>query len=584
MALDGATLHLLRCELSKQLAGARVDKVQQPTREELVLIMRSREGTYRLLISARAACPRINITPSTIENPAQPPMFCMLMRKKLCGARLEGIRQQGMDRVLMLDFEAVSELGDRVRLTMIVEIMGRCSNAILVDGDGKIVDALKRVDGAMSTARIILPGLKYTQPPVQDKLNILENDTGIICRRICGSIGMPLSKACLGAIEGISPIVARELAHRVCPGRDIAVEEMTDTLRQSLEYHIDALRRTLTEGGQPTLVTENGRVIDMTFMPAMQYGEKAEMVTYESYSALLDAFCGNRDHAERMKVKEQDLLKLLANAADRTARKLTAQRKELEQAAQRDQLRLYGDLINANIYRLSKGDSFCELENYFDPELATVRIVLDPTLTPSQNAQVYYKEYRRAQTAEAHLVPLIEQGEQELLYIDSVFDALSRAGTTAEVAEIRAELTEGGYIKQKSSGKGKPSPLAQPMRFVSDDGFEISAGRNNRQNDRLTLKDAANSDTWLHAAKMPGSHVVIHAHGQPVPDSTMEQAAVIAATYSRGAGQGLVPVDFTRVKNVTRMPGGKPGLVNYVDYQTVFVHPDNDLCERLKKK
>ncbi|MBE6758704.1 MAG: fibronectin/fibrinogen-binding protein [Ruminococcaceae bacterium] len=583
MALDGATLHLLRGELSRQLVGARVDKVQQPSREELVLVMRSRVGTFRLLISVRAACPRINITPQNIENPAQPPMFCMLMRKKLGGARLEAIRQQGMDRVLMLDFEAVSELGDRVRLTMIVEIMGRCSNAILVDGDGKIVDALKRVDGAMSTMRMILPGLRYTEPPVQDKLNILECDTAQLCSRICNSIGTPLSKACLGAIQGISPIVARELAHRVCPGRDILVEDMTDTLRQSLEYHIEALRRTLTEGGQPTLVTENGRAIDMTFLSATQYGEKAQMTQYESYSALLDAFCGSRDHAERMKVKEQDLLKLLANAADRTARKLAAQRKELEEAAQRDQLRLYGDLINANIYRLSKGDSFCELENYFDPELATIRIMLDPTLSPSQNAQAYYKEYRRAQTAEAHLIPLIEQGEQELLYIDSVFDALSRARTTAEVAEIRAELTDGGYIKHKTTGKSKPSALSQPMRFVSDDGFEISAGRNNRQNDRLTLKDAANSDTWFHAAKMPGSHVVVHAHGQPVPDSTLEQAAIIAATYSRGAEQGLVPVDYTRVKNVTRMPGGKPGLVNYVEYQTVFVHPDPQLCERLKK-
>ncbi len=584
MALDGATLHLLSRELTEKLAGTRVDKVQQPSREELVLVMRGREGTFRLLISTRAACPRINITPQNIENPAQPPMFCMLMRKKLCGARLEQIRQQGMDRVLMLDFEAVSELGDRVRLTMIVEIMGRCSNAVLVDADGKIIDALKRVDGAMSTMRMILPGLKYTEPPQQDKLNILECSTVDICERIMGCGGLPLSKACLGSIQGISPIVAREIAHRVSPGRDVAVDEMGDVLRQSLERHIDGLRRTLQEGGKPTLVSENGRAIDMTFMSPAQYGDKAEMAEFGSYSELLDAFCGNRDHAERMKVKEQDLLRLLANAADRTARKLAVQRKELEQAAKRDTLRLYGDLINANIYRLNKGDSFCELENYFDPDYTTVRITLDPTLTPSQNAQTYYKEYRRAQTAEAHLIPLIEQGEQELLYIDSVFDALSRARTTAEVAEIRAELTEGGYIKCKTTGKNKPSTLAQPMTFVSDDGFDISAGRNNRQNDRLTLKDAANSDTWLHAAKMPGSHVVIHAHGQPVPDSTMEQAAIIAATYSRGAEQGLVPVDYTRVKNVSRMPGGKPGLVNYVEYQTVFVHPDPQLCERLKKK
>ncbi len=584
MALDGATLSLLRRELNAKLAGMKVDKVQQPSREELVLVMRGREGTFRLLISTRAACPRINITPHNIENPAQPPMFCMLMRIKLCGARLEEVRQQGMDRVLLLDFEAVNELGDRCRLTMIVEIMGRCSNAILVDGEGKIIDALKRVDGAMSTMRMILPGLKYSQPPAQDKLNITEASTGEISERVAACSGMNLSKACLNTIQGISPIIARELAHRVSPVRDVPVDELTPTLRQSLEYHIDALRGVLTEGGQPTLVSENGRVIDLTFWAPSQYGDRAELTSYNSFSELLEAFCGSRDHAERMKVKEQDLLRLLANAADRTARKLTAQRKELEEAAKRDRLRLYGDLINANIYRLNKGDAFCELENYFDPECAAVRIVLDPTLTPAQNAQAYYKEYRKAQTAESHLVPLIEQGERELLYIDSVFDALSRANTSAEVAEIRAELTEGGYIKKNTGGKNRQPALASPMAFVSDDGFEISAGRNNRQNDRLTLKDAANSDTWLHAAKMPGSHVVIHAHGQPIPDSTMEQAAIIAATHSRGAGQGLVAVDYTRIKNVTRMPGGKPGLVNYTEYKTVYVHPDPELCERLRQR
>ena len=226
MALDGATLSLLKRELNEKLAGAKVDKVQQPSREELVLVMRSREGTFRLLISARASCPRINITPQNIENPAQPPMFCMLMRKKLCGARLEEVRQQGMDRVLMLDFEAMNELGDRCRLTMIVEIMGRCSNAILVDGEGKVIDALKRVDGAMSTMRMILPGLKYTQPPVQDKLNISEASTADIADRIASCDGMVLSKACLNSIQGISPIIARELAHRVSPVRDVPVDCM----------------------------------------------------------------------------------------------------------------------------------------------------------------------------------------------------------------------------------------------------------------------------------------------------------------------------------------------------------------------
>lgn len=582
MAIDGAMLSLLRRELAERLVGSKVDKVQQPSREELVLIMRQPRGQARLLISTRAACPRVNLTGQAIENPAQPPMFCMLMRKKLCGARLEAVRQQGMDRVLMFDFDAVSELGDRQTLTLIVEIMGRCSNAILIGEDMKIIDAIKRVDGAMSAARMILPGLRYCPPPAQEKLNILECDLSALAERIAASESLVLSKAALGAIQGISPIVAREIAFRVCPDRDVPCGELSELQRRSLLYHLEQLRETLLSGGEPVLLSDCGRPVDLTFMRPQQYGEKAELTTYPDYSQLLDAFSGKRDSTERMKVKEQDILRLLANVSDRTARKLALQRKELEKARERDQLRLYGDLINANIYRLNKGDAFCEAENYYSEEGGTVRIPLDTTLTPAQNAQAFYREYRKAQTAEGHLVPLIEQGERELAYIEEVFDSLARAKTTADVAEIRAELIDGGYIKQKAaSGKTRQPAPSQPMRFISDDGFEISVGRNNRQNDRLTLKDAANSDLWLHAEKMPGAHVVIHARGRDIPDATVEQAAVLAATNSRGAQQGVVPVVYTRIRNVTRMPGGKPGMVNYVDYSTVFVRPDEGLCARL---
>lgn len=584
MAIDGAMLSLLRLELEKELEGSKMDKIQQPSREELVLVMRNKSGAHRLLISVRAACPRINLIPESIENPAQPPMFCMLLRKRLGSARFAGIRQQGMDRVLMLDFDAMSELGDRRRFTFVVELMGRCSNAILIDEDMRVVDSIKRVDGAMSSARMILPGITYAPPPQQNKLSIMEAGAEEICERIFLSGNQSLDKAVLSAVEGISPIIAREIAFKVCPGGDVAAESLSLMQRMSLRLSIEALRDSILSGGEPCMIFENERAFDVCFLRPRQYGERAEVKSFSSYSALLEAFCRSRDTTERTKVREHELLKLLANASDRTARKLAIQRKELEAARDRDKQRLYGDLISANIYRLNKGDSFCELENYESPDNGLVRIAMDARLTPSQNAQAYYREYRKAQTAEAHLIPLIEQGERELLYIDAVFDSLSRASSAAETAEIKAELADGGYIRgQSAATKKKPAPMP-PKRYRSDDGCEILSGRNNRQNDRLTLKEAAKNDIWLHAAKMPGSHVIIKTGDGQVSDKTIEQAAVIAAFNSRGATQGLVPVDYTRVKNVTRMPGGKPGLVNYVEYKTVFVRPDEALCDRLSVK
>ncbi|MBQ4312741.1 MAG: NFACT family protein, partial [Clostridia bacterium] len=303
---------------------------------------------------------------------------------------------------------------------------------------------------------------------------------------------------------------------------------------------------------------------------------------FGSFSELLDAYCSGRDLADRMKVKSHDILRLLTNASDRVSRKLTVQRKELEAAKERDKLRLYGDLINANIYRLSKVEAFCELENYYSEALETVRIPLDPMLSPAQNAQAYYKEYRRAQTAEAHLLTLIDQGERELEYIDAVFDALTRATSNAEVSEIRAELADEGYIKKQQTARKQPAALP-PLRFVSDDGFDILVGRNNRQNEKLSLKEAARNDIWLHTAKIPGSHVIIRAMGESVPDSTIEQAAIIAACHSRARESGLVAVDYTLAKFVTRQPNSKVGMVNYTGQKTVYVHPDLSLADRLRK-
>ncbi len=575
MALDGAMLSVLAGELTEKLLGARVDKVQQPSREELVITFRGRNGQHRLLISARAGCPRINITQDTIENPAQPPMLCMLLRKQITGYRLTAVRQQELDRILMLDLEGFSELGDRQTLTFIVEIMGRCSNAVLVDSDGKIIDALKRVDGAMSSARMIIPGLHYQSPPQQDKLNILTADTNSIAESILSRKEELLHKAILAVVQGVSPIIARELSYRVCRSTDVRVCELTEQTAERLCSYIDIFRELLKSGGQPTMVSQpDGKPFDVAIMRIEQYG--TAMLTRElpDVSALLDAYSGGRDLSERMKVKSHDILKILTSATDRVARRLTAQRSELIEAQKRDKLRLYGDLINANIYRLQKGELMLEAENYYS-EGETVRIPLDGRLTPAQNAQLYYKEYRRKQTAQAHLEPLIEQGERELEYLEAVFDALTRATTNGDVAEIRAELCDEGYIrksKQNGSGKSRSSTLP-PIKYTSVDGYEILVGRNNRQNDRLSLKDAEKTDIWFHASKIPGAHVIIKAHGEKVPERTMEEAAMLAAGHSRARESGLVAVDYTLARYVFKPSGSKPGMVNYTNQRTVYVKP-----------
>lgn len=584
MALDGLMMHLLTRELTRELDGGKVDRIQQPSREELVLTFRTNSGTKRLLISARAAGPRVGLIKENIENPAQPPMLCMLLRKQLSGGRLTAIRQFRLDRVMMLDFDCFGEMGDRIKLTLAIEIMGRCSNAVLVDGEGKIIDALKRVDGATSSVRMILPGLSYTLPPEQDKLSLLAEDPAAIVQRVRESGDIPLHKAILGAMQGVSPVISRELAYRACRSVDVRCGAVAEEQWDKLRIQLDILRDTLENGGCPTMISEpTGRPADVAVMRVEQYG--ASMVTREfgSVSEMLDAFAGGRDEAERMKVKSHDVLKVLATASDRVARRLTAQRAELEQAQKREELRHFGDLITANIYRLKKGDVLCELEDIFG-DGSPVRVVLDARLTPAQNAQAYYKQYRRAQTAEAHLVPLIEQGERELEYIDSVFDMLSRAASNAEVAEIRAELTDEGYIRRQGKQPKRQPASLPPQVYRSDDGFEILAGRNNRQNERLSLRDAEKTDVWFHAAKIPGAHVIVRAKGETPPDSTLEQAAVIAATNSRGRESGTVAVDYTLAKHVSRQPGGKPGMVIYTDQRTVYVKPDEELTKRLRVK
>lgn len=597
MALDGVMLGLIGKEIKERALGARVDKIHQPSREELVFVLRTREGTLRLLVSAGANHPRVHFTESFIENPAQPPMLCMLFRKKLGSARLCDVRQYGSDRVLMLDFEAVDELGDRQILTLYVEIMGRCSNAILTSQDGRVIDSVKRVDLSMSSVRPVIPGVEYMLPPQQDKIDLRSGGDEIgsdgigsdeigddmidaAMSKVLSAGEIRLDKAILSAVMGISPIVSREIAYCVSGGCDSFVSELGGSERDALRGQLTQLRAVMADGGAtPVMVSDkSGKPVDITFFVPNQYGTGADIKSFESFSALLDNLYSVKDQYERMRVKEKGLIQTLTSSCERIAKKLAIQKIELERAENREGLRKLGDLITANIYRLKKGDTVCDLTDYETGEDVTV--TLDPRLTPPQNAQKYYKEYAKMKTAEQHLVKLIAAGEKELAYLNSTLDVLSRAATVRELAEIREELEEGGYIRKQNSKAKKPAALP-PIKYISDDGFTILVGRNNKQNDRLTLKDSMKRDIWLHVSKQPGSHVIIVSDGREIPSSTIEQAAIIAAYHSSARDAGLTAVDFTLVRHVSKPQGSKPGMVIYTDQTTVFVRPAPELAKRL---
>ena len=578
MALDGAFLRHIKTEIEHTALGARVDKIYQPNREEMVLILRTRSEIFKLLISARANSARIQFTEAVPENPKQPPMLCMLLRKKLTGARLVSVRQPQLERMLCLDFDAVNELGDSVRLTLVSEIMGRYSNIIFVDGEGKIIDALKRVDAEMSSERLVLPGTAYQLPPPQNKLCLLETEPS----RVIGALkslpkNVELSKGLLSVLQGVSPVVCRELQHRAGHGADLSAKEMTGEQEERLLFFLKRLKETVENvQGRPFLVVgPDQKPRDFSFFRMEQYGSSAVVREAGSFSGLLDSFYGERDRIDRMRVKEQDLLRVLTTVSGRLSRKINAQRGELAQCADRDALRIAGDLINANLYRLERGMTSAQLENFYDESLPAVRIRLDPLLTPSQNAQKYYKEYRKARTAEEKLTGQIEQARQELAYLDTVLEELSRAQTERDLEEIRQELREQGYIRPQR-GKQRPLAASAPLEFSVPDGFRVLVGRNNRQNDRLTLKQADHNDIWFHTKNIPGSHTILVTDGREPTEAAVLAAAKLAAFHSRAKDSSRVPVDYTRVRHVSKPQGARPGMVIYVKYKTLYVTPEKE--------
>lgn len=568
MPLDGAFLYNLRREIDSLASETRVDKVSQPSRDEIILSLHKKGFSGKILFTL--SDPRFHFTQQSYENPAQPPMFCMLMRKYFVGAKYAGSHQDGLERVVRFDFDTYNELGDSITVSIVAEIMGRGSNLILLEGN-RIIDALRRTS-VETGKRMILPGAEYEPPESQNKVNPLESDSAALASAIRHSEGK-VSDRILGLIDGVSPLIAREIAFRAAESAD--ADTLDDTAYMRLRGALDLVKSAVSNG-KPTLIyRKGGTPYDYSYMDIAQYGGLAECRVADSFSGLLDGFYGDRRREEDMRRRTHDLMKLLTNSVERISRKINKQRAELKACADKERLRICGELIKANIAQIERGAAFCEVMNYYDPEYKPMRIKLDEKLSAAQNAQKYFKEYKKAHTAEEKLTALISDGEQEIAYLESVFDALTRAECESDIADIRSELADGGYIRRPPQQKNKQkSHSLPPHHYISSDGYDIYVGRNNVQNDRLTLKTAARSDIWLHTKGIHGAHVIIDARGGEVPESTVLEAARIAAYHSKGRQSSSVPVDYVRASAVKKPNGARPGMVIYDGYKTVYVTAD----------
>ena len=561
MALDGLFLQKLTTELSSAV-GMHVDKIYQPSFDELVLLLRRPGENRRLLISAASANARIHFTETRPENPATPPMFCMLMRKHLSGAKIIAVQQVGLERVVVIKTVATNEMGDTVYPELVVELMGAAANIILVL-DGKIIDAVRRSNIEKDT-RIIHPGAVYV-PPKTDKLNILECEPEEIFAKAVEFKNESLEKALLLAGEGFSPLICRELAG------ELAVGNITGYHKNVILEKLKNLKQELISGGAPVILKdEKGGSVDFSFTAINQYKNLYSLEQKTSYSELLEEFYLSRATKQRAAKQSQDVLKLLTVLSSRAAKRLQGRLLDLQKCANRETLRVYGELLKANLYAVKQGTDYAEVQNYYEEDLRLVRIPLNPALTPVQNAAKYFKDYKKSYTAEQTLTKLIEDDKAEIEYFDSVLDALSRCETPSDIAAIREELAAEGYIKRIAVAK-KAATKTQFGEAISPSGYRILYGKNNRMNEELTLKTAAKNDMWFHIKDMAGSHVVVLCGGKELSESDMQMAATIAAKNSKGASLATAPIDYTYIKNVKKIPGGKTGMVSYVSYKTYFV-------------
>ena len=570
MAFDACFLWAVIDEIREQTAGARVEKIHQPSRDTVILLLKGSEGRQKLLFAMNPTAPRLHLTTANPENPAEPPMFCMLLRKHLSGARLASIAQIPMERWAEFTFDCIDEMGDPVQKKLVAELMGRTCNLYLLGPDGRIIDCLRRVGLDETAKRPALPGMYYQLPEPIEKDD--PRQTEDFSSLLTGPGADVLADRLMDRLGGLSPLVCREAALYAAGETDARIENLDiAAVGEKLELFF---REHLNHPAPYLYTAPDGTPKQFAFCPIRQYGGCDRAA---SFTQLLDAFYTVRDRKDAMRQKSQSVRKTVQNLCQRLTKKLAIQEKECLESMERERLRQLGDILTANLHRIQKGQPFVTVQDFYDENMGEIQIPLSPILSPQQNAAKFYKDYARMKTAEKELTQQIELGQQELKYLQSVLEELNRADTESELEEIRQELQSGGYLKQDTAKRRQKVGKVAPMRFESTDGYPIYVGRNNRQNDELTFQLARKDDLWLHASKVHGSHVIIACAGVTPPDDTITQAAQLAAHYAETAGGQNIPVDVVPVKLVKKTPDRKPGMVIYHSHRTVVVNPYPDI-------
>ena len=578
MAFDAGMTAAVCAELSDALVGAKIEKVYQPSADEIVLLCRGRGGSRKLLLSASPSSARACMTELSRENPKTPPMFCMQLRKHLTGAVICAFRMYGFERVIETEFSAFDEMGFPCKKFLHTEIMGKYSNLIFTEeknGEKRVLGALKPVDFTTSSKRQVLAGMAYEMPPSQDKTNPLtENAAHFEAAVSAYPQGRSAERFILDTFQGISPLIAREIAYKAgALGKTIEEIPRTDVLWHSLK----AFREKMTEKAfvPVMLCHENGAPFEYAFCPIGQYGTSVQIKNFPSFSAMFDAFFGARERASAMRSRMRDMESVISNAKNKLSRKIPQLKKELTECEEMETFKLWGDLITASIYMLNKKAAFCEVTNYYSEELETVKIPLDSKLMPSQNAARYYKKYTKLKTARSILTEQIAKAEEELLYLDSVEGAMGLAENEEDILGIRAELAQAGYISRNTAAsKQKEKPEKGIRKCKTALGREFFVGKNNMQNDYLTTKLARKSDWWFHVKGGHGSHVIMACEPGEDPDARdFTEAAAAAAYYSALRESENVAVDYTEVRNVKKPSGSVPGKVVYYTNYTAYVNP-----------
>lgn len=566
MPFDGGLIHGLALELA-QIIDFHIEKVHIPSKNEFLFSLKGKGQHHKLFISINPDRPRVNLTTQSFENPDKPPMFCMLLRKHLCGGRITAVRTYGCERMITFTVLTTNELGDKVTLQLVCELMGHLANLILVGADGKILDCAHRSDFEKCT-RLLQPGALYQLPENGDKIDLLTGNLSTAVSAITGS-ELPLHQLLLRHISGISPLVCRELAVR-CGNLELPGNAVS---KQLLQNKLLELRQEVEHGGTPTLFTNaEGLPKDFSFTEITQYGEKYHGTAAKSYSELLERFYGERDRLRRLERFSANLLKTTKNLLARCEKKLALRKKELAATKNKEQLRIQGELLKANIYQMKRGAASVTVQNYYDETGAKITIPLNPALSPAANAAKYFKDYKKACSAEQTLDSLIQDCAAECNYLQSVLFALQNADDTFTLKEIAEELTASGYLPAVHQTKKQRTAPVKPMEFFCD-GFRILVGRNNLQNDRLTLKTAEKTDLWFHTKSIHGAHVILCTEGHDPTNQAILKAAELAAYYSKARESGSVPVDYTPVKFVKKPAGAKPGMVIYTTNKTLYITP-----------